>query len=250
MATVYSPWINETSGTAFATSSTTLDYGTGTSGAGGTASSSGTAFDLNSLLYEPATDENLYRLKTAANNYLDTGTGTSISNVQYDAETRGFGYYINNYSPQITSVSSYDLDTAYVSGVTWDQSSAKRRRIKNNLTIITKTRALPVEKIPENERVAQETLREMITELEFRKYLKYGFVLVPGEGGKTFQVFKNESHTKVWKNGKVIEEVCVRIKYSAKVPPTDNVIAFMSMIQASEDEFKKLGNVYKMAEAA
>ena len=105
---------------------------------------------------------------------------------------------------------------------------------------------------------AIETLREMITETEFRRYLKYGFVLVKGAGGDTYQVFRNKSHTKVWRGGKVIEEICIRLKDSAviaenfwkpgdkTIPPTDNVIAFKSMIEADEEGFKKSGNLYKM----
>ena len=100
--------------------------------------------------------------------------------------------------------------------------------------------------IPKNEQIAMETLREMVTELEFRKYLKYGFVLVPGRSGDVFQVFRNKSHTRVWRNGEVIEEICVRINSKIKVPLTDNVIAFKTMIEADEHEFKKIGNIYKM----
>ena len=94
--------------------------------------------------------------------------------------------------------------------------------------------------------MAIETLREEITETEFRKYLKYGFVIAKGQSGKTYQIFRNQDHTKVWKGGKIIEEICVRIK-DCKIPPTDNVIAFKNMVQIDEEEFRKMGNVYKAA---
>ena len=80
--------------------------------------------------------------------------------------------------------------------------------------------------------------------------MKYGFVLIEGKSGKTYQIFRNAYHTKVWKGGKLIEEVCVRIKSNLKVPPTDNVIAFRTMIRIDEEEFRKIGNVYKMIKAA
>jgi len=124
-----------------------------------------------------------------------------------------------------------------------------KQKFKNNMRVNIKSRANVINKVPKNEQVAIETLREMISETEFRKYIKYGFVLVKGKSGNTYQVFRNRSHTKVWRNGKVVEEVCVRIKSSA-IPPTDNVIAFKTMIEADEDEFKKVGNIYKMIEAA
>jgi len=125
-----------------------------------------------------------------------------------------------------------------------------RANLRSKLTIIVKSRAQPIRNIPENEQRAIETLREMITEAEFRKYIKDGFILVRGLSGRVYQIFRNHPHTKVWEKGKLVEEVCVRIDYKASVPPTDNVIAFRTAILCSEDEFRKLGNVYNMREAA
>jgi hypothetical protein len=88
----------------------------------------------------------------------------------------------------------------------------------------------------------------MITELEFRKYINYGFLSVRGRSGRVYQIFRNQSHTKVWKGDKLVEEVCVRIRES--VPPTDNVIAFKAIVEADEEEFHKIGNVYKMEKVA
>jgi len=89
---------------------------------------------------------------------------------------------------------------------------------------------------------------DVIIEKDFRKYIRYGFVLVNGKSGATYQIFRNMAHTKVWKGGKLIEEICVRIK--DKVPPTDNVIAFKVMIESDELAFKKIANVYPMQKAA
>lgn len=122
-------------------------------------------------------------------------------------------------------------------------------RVRNRLTIIIKSRANFLYKYEKNEWNAIETLREMITEQEFRKYIKYGFVLVTGNSGRVYQVFRNKSHTKVWEKGRVVEEICVRIK-DRKIPLTDNVIAFKQLIEIDENEFKKMGNVYKMKVAA
>ena len=128
----------------------------------------------------------------------------------------------------------------------------EKARLKSNLIIQIKSRASSIEKYPgesEPERRALETLREIISEEEFRRYLRYGFILVKGKSGATYQVFRNASHCKVWLNGQVIEEVCVRIK-DEQVPKTDKLIAFKTIIETSEEQFKKLGNVYKMAKAA
>ena len=146
-----------------------------------------------------------------------------------------------------------------IEGYTWPNSypiaskqDLEKARLKNNLIIQIKSRASSIEKYPgesEPERRALETLREIISEEEFRKYLRYGFILVKGKSGATYQVFRNASHCKVWLNGQVIEEVCVQIK-DKQVPKTDKLIAFKTIIETSEEQFKKLGNVYKMARAA
>jgi hypothetical protein len=122
----------------------------------------------------------------------------------------------------------------------------REHKIKNNLvSILVKSRADDYRNAPKNEWRAIDTLREMITEAEFRKYMKYGFILVRGQSGKIYQVFRNKSHTIVREKDEVVEEVCVRIK-DRKIPPTDNVIAFKILIESSEEDFKKLGNVYNM----
>jgi hypothetical protein len=95
------------------------------------------------------------------------------------------------------------------------------------------------------EKTALETLRDMITEQEFRNYARYGFLTVRGSSGCTYQIPRDGRHTKIWEYGKLIEEVCIRIQ-DRNVPPTDNVIAFKTMIETNEDLFKSLGNVYKM----
>jgi len=125
----------------------------------------------------------------------------------------------------------------------------KMIQLRRNMTIIVHSRAEPIRKAEDNEMNAIDTLREMITEAEFRKYMTHGFLLVKGASGLVYQVFRNRAHTKVWENGQVIEEVCVRIK-ERKIPPTDNVIAFKILIETSEGEFRKLGNVYNMRDAA
>lgn len=111
--------------------------------------------------------------------------------------------------------------------------------------IVIKTRGHPVNFHSIGpEQTALETLRELVTEKEFFKYLKYGFIIVEGRSGKQYQISRLNSHTKVWVRGKLVEEICVRIK--GNVPPTDNVIAFKTMIEIDESEFRKVGNVYKL----
>ena len=111
-----------------------------------------------------------------------------------------------------------------------------------------KSRTDIISNVLENEQIALDTLREMITEKEFRKYLKYGFILVHGQSGNVYQIFRRKAHTKVWKNGTLIKEICVRITDN-NIPLTDNLIAFKTMIEIDEEEFERIGNVYQMVAA-
>ncbi len=120
----------------------------------------------------------------------------------------------------------------------------------HNYYVQTKSRTCLYPDAPENELVALSTLREDITEKEFRKYLLHGFLLVKGTNGNIFQIFRSRNkHIKEWVDGQVINEICVRICDQA-IPITDSVIAMKTIIETDTEEFKKLGNVYKMAEAA
>ena len=203
---------------------------------------------------------------TATFDEMDTTTGTAITNSGNGLYSigSGIGDRINLRSNSSNSYYSYDeynrtytinnVDFSFNKEENEERQRLHQRKIKiqdlkRKLVVRVKSRASSYSGVTKNEQVAIDTLRESITEDEFRRYIKYGFVLVDGQEGKTYQVFKNRSHTKVWKNGKVVEEICIHIK-DYNIPPTDSVIAFRAMIRTSEEYFRKMGNVYKMERAA
>jgi hypothetical protein len=195
---------------------------------------------VQKYLYTPATQETLYDI----NSYLRT-----IPTITATCYTATYDYCRTGINIQPTNDDIYSWP---VRDCTYNLRPLTNRdilqtKIKSNLVIQIKSRVPDQQAVAENELIALDTLREVVTESEFRKYLKYGFVLVKGQSGDIYQIFKNRSHTKVWRNGELIEEVCVRLK--GEVPATDNVIAFKAMIEADESSFKKCGNVFKMKAA-
>lgn len=205
---------------------------------------------------------------TGSGNYTYHNTDTGTSNYTYNGlDLLDLRESLNQYSYQdqyrtqylqepisddnctITASSSYITGLYSTAGeVIWAGIRKKSEIIRNlrkNLKPTFSQRGRVIKSKEENEQTAIETLREMITEKDFRKYIKYGFLLVRGESGAIYQIFRDNWHTKVWKSGKMVEEICVRLKRG--VPPTDNIIAFKTLIESSEEDFKKLGNVYKMA---
>lgn len=119
----------------------------------------------------------------------------------------------------------------------------------NSLNIIIKSRADFTYNYSQEEWKALHLLREMISENDFRKYLKYGFILVKGASGDTYQIFRTRHHVKVWNKGVCIKEVCIYLtdKY---IPKTDKIIAFKTIIETDEGSFLKMGNVYNMQKTA
>lgn len=115
----------------------------------------------------------------------------------------------------------------------------------SGIYVHVKSRAEFTKGYPKNEWVALNTLREMVTEAEFRKYLKYGFLLVKGASGDVYQIWRMKHHINVWSCGRMIREVCVYIR-DESIPLTDKVVAFKTIIEADEQSFLKMGNVYNM----
>lgn len=119
----------------------------------------------------------------------------------------------------------------------------------NSLNIIVKSRAEFTCFFSPEEWTALYTLREMISEYDFRKFLKYGFILVTGKSGQVYQIFRIDPHVKVWEKGKLIKEVCVYLS-DKNIPKTDKLIAFKIIIETDEESFLKMGNVYNINESS
>lgn len=116
-----------------------------------------------------------------------------------------------------------------------------------NLTILVRTHCKPVGWPNAPEQMALETLRESLTEDEYRRYLKTGFLNVTGRSGRTYQIPRGSGyspHVVVWERGKKVADICIYLKDDL-TPPTDRVIAFKAIIEADEQELWQRGNVFK-----
>jgi len=94
----------------------------------------------------------------------------------------------------------------------------------------------------EPEARARQTLKRIIGETAFRKYISKGFVVIHGASGRTYQVFPGHKMTKVWENGEHVETLCIVLK--GGFPDTDAVIMRILLIEDSEKEFKEKSNVF------
>lgn len=116
--------------------------------------------------------------------------------------------------------------------------------IKQNLSPEEK-RQRHLDRIPvlsPSELKARSTLRDLISEKAYRRYLINGFIMVRGKSGRYYQIFSDQRHTKVYENEKCINEICI---HTNKIcPPTDHVINLKMLVEFDEQEVWDGGNIH------
>lgn len=185
------------------------------------------------------------------NSYLlpqdTTDTAFSTASLRGAPEEDNTGTAIYNTGINITVSNNYItwVNPALLMEPEERERYMKREKLRANLRVNIRARGTGIPSdVPENEQAALELVREMVSEEQFRRYLKHGFVMVRGASGDMYQVFRGHGHTRVWRNGVFVEEVCVQIRHAHKCPPSDYVLARMMMIENDEQAFRRAGNVF------
>jgi hypothetical protein len=117
-----------------------------------------------------------------------------------------------------------------------------RAKIRENLNFLVKTTRSSLENnVTPQEMKARNTLRDMITEKEWRRYVTNRFIMVKGASGRWYQIFENQEWLRVYEQGKLIDRICI---HTAKdCPPTDHVINLKVLIETDENIVWKEGNL-------
>lgn len=88
---------------------------------------------------------------------------------------------------------------------------------------------------------ARDTLRRVIGEDKFRSFLKTGFVSARNtKSGYFYQIYPGHGLTFVYKNGKMVERLCVYLR--GDFPPTDGVVVRYLMALNNEKRLWELAN--------
>jgi len=121
-----------------------------------------------------------------------------------------------------------------------------RETLKKNLTISVLPSRQDILTIQATvaEIKARATLRDMISEKEYRKYITNGFVMVQGDSGRWYQVFNKQKHLRVYDKGKFIKELCIHTA-PKECPPTDHVLNMKVMIECDEQTVWDESNLYE-----
>jgi hypothetical protein len=122
--------------------------------------------------------------------------------------------------------------------------------MKTNLLIKTERKSssrqmLPLRYTPQEQK-ARDSLRDMLTEEEWRRYVTNGFIMVRGGSGYWYQIFADNSRLQVYKNNKKTHTVCIHTDKTC--PPSDHVINMKVLIEIDEASLWANSNVTSLSE--
>jgi hypothetical protein len=97
------------------------------------------------------------------------------------------------------------------------------------------------ENVSPAEVVALQLLRKMVSQENFRRYLRYGFVPVRGASGLVYQIHRRDRIT-VWDRGEEVARLCVHLR-GQNMPPTDEVVGKILIVECDEKEIWRKSNI-------
>jgi hypothetical protein len=160
---------------------------------------------------------------------LEFYTGTAATATNY--------YQIGNTLEQITGNGLWEIvdNGAFAP----DRRSQLRRQHRH----VRRLRGNPsfVDTLSPAEVKALQLLRSLVTPENFRRYLKYGFVIVKGMSGLTYNVYRRKNAV-VFDGQNQVASLCVHL--SGNKVPTDEVIAKILMCECDEHEIWRRSNRY------
>jgi hypothetical protein len=147
----------------------------------------------------------------------------------YTLTTDYTGYYT---STTDTTGTTYWTQTPQL---TPQQKLQQALQARHTPHIITTRKHTPHTQDPK-ETKARETLQLCLGETLYRKYLKHGFITAQAKSGKTYQIYPGHGITNVYKNGQMIERLCVIL--NGDYPPADSLIMRYLLILNDEQTFR------------
>lgn len=94
------------------------------------------------------------------------------------------------------------------------------------------------------EQRARETMRRVLGEREYYRFVKCGFVSITGKSGLIYQIFPGHKITCVFNRGKLVDRLCVVL--TGDFAPTDSLMMRYLMILNDEAEFRKHAIVHQV----
>lgn len=196
--------------------------------------------DLVYALTETRTTEGLfYRVEGPA---FATSTTSTASTITLASSDRNI--WLPTGSSNIITSSTAGWITVSDSGsVTWarfDKSRILKEAIRHRMSPrIGKAMAAEIcRSVPEGK--AQLLLREILTEDEFFRYIRRGWVSRMAASGKVYHI-PLQGRIKIYDGGKHVENLCIHVVND--VPPSDRMFTLVTLLDFDEEAFRASGNL-------
>jgi hypothetical protein len=176
----------------------------------------------------------------------DTGTAStmvgtlSFASASATAATTIHTLQNSLYSGRVdgTSTTGFNYPYDYVTALVKNRVKSV---MKNNLLIKVNSRQKPLQtKAHIEEQRARLTLRDMLSEQDWRRYVTNGFIMVKGSSDYWYQIFVSSGVT-VYKHGKKVHYICIHTDNTC--PPSDHVINMKLLVEFDEAALWKGGNI-------
>lgn len=84
---------------------------------------------------------------------------------------------------------------------------------------------------------ARQTLRRIIGDQAFKKFMRDGFITVVPKSGLTYRIYPGSGMTEVYDRGIMVDRLCVVLQ--GEFPPTDSILMRYLLILNDEGEFSR-----------
>lgn len=184
-------------------------------------------------------------MQTALSNQY--GATVSTADIQNNIRITTGANGTNTYTISYASLAQGEAN--YLASQKLDLKGLMREAIRHNLLIRSggKRKSLNLDVTPQ-ELKARDTLRDMISEADWRRYMTNGFLMVKGSkdfskgSAYWYQIHADRSRrVRVYQDGKALKDICI---HSADVcPPSDHVINMKVLVEIDEQAVWSGGNV-------
>lgn len=172
-----------------------------------------------------------------------TSTSTNCTYIEYTQMNAALGarfYYTH------TSTAS-TISNCYMAIQPVSIGDKIREIIRANMSpVFTRRRYSHIQSAADEREIrARETLRHIIGEQDYNRFLRRGFVSVRAKSGRLYVIYPGHSLTGVYEDGKLIERLCGDLQ--GGFTPTDSLLTRYCLILYDEDQFRSRCNVTPVA---
>lgn len=195
--------------------------------------------------------------------FKSMGTTTSIKKLRLKGYVTKAHWGYKNFACTSATWGNYTLagNTWCASDLYWGHTPYEktkeelfREKLQANLRpeIVTKNQQLWGLELTEEELRARTLLYDLIGDLEFRRYLRKGFIMVTGKSGTMYKISGGHNRIVSYKKANTgrfmpFEEFCV-VFAQYNLPFTDGVIMRKLLVEHDEFSLRKKANVFQVGE--